>query len=123
WAGPRPTRPGLPQQGACVDTGCRAPRYVAEDCSVASRHVLWHQSEPGAEVAAFRKWIAGADRRHDRSRDERADAGYTHQSRAALVLPGQCFDLAGEAFDALIQPAPVSGEVLDDAQHSRRAHI
>src|SRR5436190_23463798 len=32
-------------------------------------------------------------------------------------------DLAGEAFDALIQPAPVSGEVLGDAQHSRREHI
>src|SRR5215208_3783614 len=100
-----------------------APRYVAEDRSVASRHLFWHQSEPGAEVAAFRKWIAGADRGHHCARNDRADAGHAHQSRAALVLPGQCFDLAGEALDAFIQPAPVSGKVLDDAQYARREHV
>src|SRR5262245_28525010 len=77
-----------------------ALRYVAEDRSVASRHLFWHQSEPSAEVAAFRKCIAGADRRHDRTRDERADAGYRHQSLATFVLTGQRHDLAGEFIDA-----------------------
>jgi hypothetical protein len=62
------------------------------------------------------KWIAGADRRHDCTRDQRADAGYRHQSLATFVLTGQRHDLAGEMLDAIIQPAPVSGKVLDDAR-------
>jgi hypothetical protein len=33
------------------------------------------------------------------------------------------FNLAGKALDALVQPAPVSGQVLDHPQHARREHI
>jgi hypothetical protein len=36
---------------------------------------------------------------------------------------GQCFNLIGQALDALIQPAPVSCQVLDDAQHARREDV
>jgi hypothetical protein len=37
-----------------------------------------------------------------------------------LILTGQCFNLAGEAIDALIQPAPVACQLLDDTQHAGR---
>ena len=49
--------------------------------------------------------------------------GHRHQSLAGLILTGQRFDLAGEPLDPLIQPAPVSCQVLDDAQHARREDI
>jgi hypothetical protein len=34
-------------------------------------------------------------------------------------LLGQRLNLAGEVFDARVQPAPISGEVFDQAQHAR----
>src|SRR4029453_14302667 len=55
--------------------------------------------------------------------DDAGEAGYRHQSIATFVLTGQRHDLAGEILDALIQPAPVSGKVLDDAQHARGEHV
>ena len=33
-----------------------------------------------------------------------------------LILPGERFNLAGEALDACIQVAPVSGQLLDDTR-------
>jgi hypothetical protein len=45
------------------------------------------------------------------------------QPVAAFVLTGKHFDLVREALDALIQPAPVSCQVLDDPQHVRREHV
>src|ERR1700675_2768276 len=35
-----------------------APRYFAEDRAVSRRDLLGHQSEPGAEVAAFGKYVS-----------------------------------------------------------------
>src|SRR5215510_6501978 len=95
-----------------------APRYAAEDRAVACRYLFRHQPEPGAEVAAFRESIAGADRGHHRARDDRANARDRHQPLAALVLTSQPLDLAGEVFDALIETAPVGRQVLDEAQHA-----
>jgi hypothetical protein len=38
-------------------------------------------------------------------------------------LTSQRFDFIRQTLDALIRPAPVSGQVLDDAQHAGREHI
>src|SRR3974390_2072571 len=97
---------GLNEQPAQI--AIAAPRYAAEDGAIAGRHLLGYQSKPGSEVAAFRKRIAAADSRHDRAREDRADAGHRHQSLATFVLTRQCCDLVGEVLNALIQPAPVS---------------
>src|SRR5882757_10966389 len=53
----------------------------------------------------------------------RTDARHRHQARTCRILTGQCFDLAGEAIDALIQPAPVACQLLDDTQHAWRQGI
>src|SRR5262245_4349763 len=108
---------GLNEQTAQITIA--ALRYAAEDCAVTSRYLFRHQPEPGTEVAAFRESIAGADRGHHRARDDRANARDRHQPLAALVLTSQPLDLAGEAFDALIEAAPVGRQVLDEAQHAR----
>src|SRR6266850_2565975 len=100
-----------------------APRDFAEDGAVSGRDLLGHQSEPGAEVAAFGEYVASADRRHHGARNDRPDARHRHQARTCLILTGQGFDLAGEAIDALIQPAPVACQLLDDTQHAWRQGI
>src|SRR5437899_7111968 len=100
-----------------------APRYAAEGRAVAGRYLFRHQPEPSAEVAAFREGIAGADRGHHRARDDRADARDRHQPLAALVLTSPPLHLAGEAFDAPIEAAPVGRQVLDEAHHAGRERI
>src|SRR5712671_5168823 len=72
-----------------------APRDFAEDRAVSRRDLLGHQSEPGAEVAAFGEYVSSADRGHHGARNDRPDARHRHQARTCLILTGQCFDLAG----------------------------
>jgi hypothetical protein len=36
---------------------------------------------------------------------------------------GQCLDFIGQAVDALVQPAPVAGQLFDDPDHARRQNI
>src|SRR6195256_1092949 len=72
-----------------------APRDFAEDRAVSRRDLLGHQSEPGAEVAAFGEYLSSADRGHHGARNDRPDARHRHQARTCLILTGQCFDLAG----------------------------
>src|SRR6202795_5001250 len=72
-----------------------APRDFAEDRAVSRRDLLGHQSEPGAEVAAFGEYVSSADRGYHGTRNDRSDARHRHQARTCLILTGQCFDLAG----------------------------
>jgi hypothetical protein len=44
----------------------------------------------------------------------RADAGHCHQPLAGGILRGERVNLGGQAFDALVQPVPVAGQILDD---------
>src|SRR6202045_1853451 len=71
-----------------------APGDFAEDRAVSRRDLLGHQSEPGAEVAAFGEYVSSADRGHHGPRNDRPDARHRHQPRTCLILTGQCFDLA-----------------------------
>jgi len=107
----------LDEQGAQI--AIAALRYAAEDCSVSGRDLFRYQPKPGAEVAAFRERISRADRGHSRARDDRPNAGHSHQPLAALILSRQRFYLPGHALDALIEPAPVTCQVLDNTQHAR----
>jgi hypothetical protein len=45
-----------------------APGYFAEERAVSRRDLLGHQSEPGAEVAAFGEYVSSADRGHHGAR-------------------------------------------------------
>jgi biotin carboxyl carrier protein len=53
----------------------------------------------------------------------RADAGHRHQPLARGVLLDHSGDLGRQALDPLIEPPPVAGQVLDDAQHARREDV
>jgi hypothetical protein len=41
-----------------------APRDFAKDCAISRPDLLRHQSEPGAEVAAFEEYVSSADCGH-----------------------------------------------------------
>src|ERR1700732_2523078 len=62
-----------------------APRDFAEDRAVSRRDLLGHQSEPGAEVAAFGEYVASADRGHHGARNDRPDARHRHQAQTCLI--------------------------------------
>jgi hypothetical protein len=44
-------------------------------------------------------------------------------ARAGRILTSQCSDLGRQALNPLVEPAPVAGQVLDDARHARRQHV
>src|ERR1035437_8701454 len=107
----------LHEQNAQVTTA--PPGYLAEDGAVSGRHLLSDQAQPGSEVATFGEGISSTDRCHHRAGDDRPDAGYTHQPLATGVMPRNSLDLARQAFDALIKPAPVARQILDHPHHTR----
>src|SRR6185436_2980893 len=47
---------------------------AAQQRTTTGRHLLWHQSEPGAEVASFAEEIAHADSRHGCTGDDGTNA-------------------------------------------------
>ena len=59
-----------------------APGDFAEDRAVSRRDLLGHQSEPGAEVAAFGGYVSGADRGHYGARNDRPDARHISREHA-----------------------------------------
>src|SRR5260370_35786084 len=86
WPDPDQYDPGcLHEQRAQI--AIAAPGYLAEDGTVSRRYLLWHQSEPGAEVAAFGECSTVADRGDRRTRDDRPDAGHRHISRSHAGSP------------------------------------
>src|SRR6476659_4241438 len=122
WPEPDQYDPGcLHEQRAQI--AIAAPGYLAEDGTVSRRYLLWHQSEPGAEVAAFGECSAVADRGDRRTRDDRPDAGHRHQPVACRVPTGQRSDLAGQDFDALIEPVPIVSQSLAEVQHAWRQDV
>src|SRR6187431_1444386 len=68
--------------------------YLAQDRSVAGRHLPRNEPQPCGEVSAFGECIARTDRCHHRAGDDRPDARYTHQPLAAGLLACDGFDLA-----------------------------
>src|SRR5262245_4983347 len=108
---------GLHEQNTQI--AIAAFRYLAKDGAIAGRDLLWDKTQPSSEVAAFGKRINCADCRHDRAGDERSDPGNAHQSLTAAITAGKNHELARPTLDPLIEPAPVSGHALDDAQHAR----
>jgi hypothetical protein len=49
--------------------------------------------------------------------------GDADQSLAARVLAGDGFDFVRQTLDALVQPAPVSCQIFDDAHHAWRQTV
>jgi hypothetical protein len=63
----------------------------------------------GPAVMLDAEHIPFADRGHHRTRDDRSDAGHAHQPLATGILVRECFKLARQSLDPLIEPAPVAG--------------
>src|SRR4029077_18432918 len=91
---------------------------LAEDRAVSRRELFGDKTQPSGEVAAFGERIPGADRRHHRAGDDRPDPRHAHQPLATGILARKGSDLARQAFDPLIQPTPVAGQILDEVNHA-----
>src|SRR6266536_4730883 len=98
-------------------------RYLAEDGAIPSRDLLGDEPEPSGKVATFGECIPGANRTHHRAGDDRPDPRDAHQPFTTGIPVGDGLDLARQALDALIEPAPVASQVLDDAHHAWRQDI
>src|SRR6266702_2136150 len=98
-------------------------RYLAEDGAVPGRYLLGDKAQPGGEVAAFGEHIACADCRYHRAGDDRPDTGYADQPLATRVPARDGFDLLRQTLDALVEPAPVSCQIFDDAHHAWRQSV
>src|SRR6478735_1166294 len=99
------------------------PGYLAEDGTVAGRYLLGNEPQPGGKVATLREHIPGADRGHHRAGDHRPNPGHAHQPLATGILARDGFDLVRQTLDPLIEPAPVAGQIFDNAHHARRQDI
>ncbi len=100
-----------------------ALRYLAEDCAIPSRDLLGDEPQPSGEVATFGECIPIANGSHHRAGDDRPDPRHAHQPLAAGISPRDGLDLARQALDALIEPAPVASQVLDEVHHAWRQDI
>src|SRR5215471_5667525 len=119
----------LPALGLDQDNPCRlheqdpqvaiaALGYLAEDGAVAGRVLLGDEPQPGGEIAAFRERIAAADCGHHRAGDDWPNPRYAHQAFTADIPTCKNFDLARQTLDALIEPAPVAGQVFEHPHHA-----
>jgi len=97
--------------------------YLAEDRTVAGGDLFGHESQPRSEVAAFGEAISRSYRRHHRTRYNRADPRHAHQPFATGIMVRQRLDLSRQPFDPLVQPAPVTGQVLNRMHHAWRENI
>src|SRR6266480_511486 len=98
-------------------------RDLAENGAIPSRDLLGDEPEPSGKVATFGECIPGANRSHHRAGDDRPDPRDAHQPFTTGIPVGDGLDLARQAIDALIEPAPVASQVLDDAHHAWRQDI
>src|SRR6266702_8671986 len=98
-------------------------RYLAEDRAIPSRDLLGDEPQPSGEVAAFWERIAIANGSHHRAGDDRPDPRHAHQPLATGISAGDGLNLARQALDALIEPAPVTSQVLDDVHNAWRQDI
>src|ERR1700726_870210 len=79
-------------------------------------------SKFGSIASAPSICITGANKPSS-TRDDRPDAGHRHQPVACRVPTGQRSDLAGQDFDALIEPVPIVSQSLDEVQHAWRQDV
>jgi hypothetical protein len=92
--------------------------YLAQDGAIFSRLLLRYEPQPGGEIATLLEAGAIADRRHHRTRDDRANARNAHEPLATLILLGQRFDLSRHGGNAFVQSAPVLDQIADEIDHS-----
>src|SRR5229473_5065322 len=98
-------------------------RYLAENYAIPSRGLLGDKPQPSGEVAAFAERIAIANGSYHCAGDDRPDPRHAHQPLATGIPARDGFDLARQALDALIEPAPVASQFLDRPHHARREDI
>jgi hypothetical protein len=90
---------GLDQHNPCrlheqdPQVAIAALGYLAQDRTIAGRHLPWDEPQPGGEVPTFGEGITSPDRGHHRAGDDRPNAGHAHQPLAAGVRIGQNADL------------------------------
>src|SRR6266567_1897698 len=98
-------------------------RYLAENYAIPSRGLLGDKPQPSGEVAAFAERIAIANGSYHCAGDDRPDPRHAHQPLATGIPARDGLDLARQALDALIEPAPVASQFLDRPHHARREDI
>src|SRR5208282_1137971 len=94
-----------------------------EDGAVSGRHLLGDEPDPGRKISSSRECSTTADRRHHRTRNDRADSRYRHDPSTIVVAFCQRLDLIGHGFNALIELPPITGKISDDAYHAGRKNI
>jgi tetratricopeptide (TPR) repeat protein len=90
--------------------------YLAEDGTVTGRDLFGNEPQPGGKVATLGEYIPGADRSHHRAGDDRPNIGHARQPLATGILARDRFDLVRQTLDPLVEPAPVAGQIFDNAQ-------
>ena len=116
--GPLENRTGaLNEQGAYLSIA--APADTAQDRAVAGRDLFRYETEPSGKVAALTERRTVADCCHHRACRHRSDTGNAHEALAVLVLFCELLDLSRDVGDALIEPSPVVGEILDEVDDPR----
>ena len=109
-----------------IDIGKNSFHLVGQDRrgSIVLRQ-KWSRGQVEARLVNLQPCLIGMEAcvgAHHLSRKLQAlghDARHRHQPLARRVLLDHPGDLGRQAFDALVEPPPVAGEVLDDAQHAR----
>ena len=99
------------------------PGYFSKDGTVPGRYLFGNEPQPGGKVTALGEHIPCADRGHHRAGDDGPDTGNTHQSTTTRVLARDGFDFVRQTLDPLVEPAPVTGQIFDNAHHARRQDI
>ena len=72
----------------------------------------------GAIFEAIKPLGATADRCNHRTRDDRADARYSHDPSTTAITLCQGLDLVGHDFNSFIELPPVTGKIGNDAYHA-----
>ena len=96
----------------------RAGKYLGS-----GRDLLGHESQPGGEVATLGEPLAGSDRGdHGGSMIGPMPGTLIRRSHPASRLASSSIS-PDNPLDALIKPAPVRGQFLDDTHHAGGKHI
>jgi hypothetical protein len=70
------------------------------------------------EVTTFGEHITSANRRYHRAGNDGPDTGHADQPFAARVLARDGYDLFRQTLDALVEPAPVAGQIFNDVHYA-----
>src|SRR6266513_1486073 len=119
----RPVRRPQQNDPGCLDeehaqVAVAALGDAPEDGSVSRRQLLRDETNPGRKIPPFGECRAAADRCNHCTRDDWTDARHGHDPSTTVITFCQRLDLISHEFNSLIELAPVTGEISNDAYHA-----